>query len=59
MTYREVLQRNLGVMDAAAVAVCRDNSLPIVVFDVTSPRSFLEVLGDHSIGTTIEGDQDV
>ncbi len=59
LSYREVLQKNLGVMDAAAVAVSRDNALPIVVFDVTRPRNFLEVLNDQSIGTTIEGDQDV
>lgn len=56
LTYGEVLSQDLKVMDAASVAVCRDNRLPIVVFDVTDPGNFLEILADHSLGTVVEGE---
>lgn len=56
LTYDQVLRKNLRVMDAAAVAVCRDNGIPIVVFDNTDPANFLKVLGSHSFGTVVEGD---
>jgi uridylate kinase len=56
LTYGEVLGKKLQVMDAASVAVCRDNGLPIVVFDVTEPENFLEILNSHSSGTLVEGD---
>jgi len=56
LTYGEVLKRNLRVMDAASVAICRDNRLPIVVFDITEPHNFLQILEDHSFGTVVEGE---
>lgn len=56
LTYGEVLGKDLRVMDAASVAVCRDNGLPIVVFDVTDPGNFLKILDDDSLGTVVEGD---
>jgi len=56
LSYREVLNRDLQVMDAAAVAVARDNSLPIVVFDITDPYNFVKVLRDHSLGTVVKGE---
>jgi uridylate kinase len=56
LSYDEVLAKNLKVMDAAAVAVCRDNCLPIVVFNITDPENFLHVLKDHSLGTVVKGE---
>ena len=56
LSYHEVLKRDLKVMDAAAVAVARDNMLPIVVFDITDPYNFVKVLKDHSLGTVVKGE---
>lgn len=56
LSYNEVLRRNLKVMDAAAVAIARDNLLPIVVFDVTDPYNFVKVLKDHSLATVVKGE---
>jgi uridylate kinase len=56
LSYREVLERDLKVMDAAAVAVARDNSLPIVVFDITDPYNFVRVLKNRSLGTVVRGE---
>ena len=38
LTYMDVLQQNLHVMDSTAISLCMDNKLPIVVFDLTTPR---------------------
>ncbi len=47
ITHQEALEKNLRVMDASAIALCRENELPILVFDVTA---------DGAIGRVIEGD---
>ena len=44
ISYDMVLQRNLKVMDASAIAMARDNRLPIVVFSLRAPRAFAQVL---------------
>ena len=44
ITYDEVLRRNLKVMDASAIALARDNALPIVVFSLHAPGAFASVL---------------
>ena len=56
LSYNEVLLRDLKVMDAAAVAIARDNLLPIVVFDITDPYNFVKVLKDHKLGTVVKGE---
>lgn len=53
LTYNEVLEENLGVMDATAVVMCRDNNLPLLVFDMTKEGEIIRALADHSIGTLI------
>jgi uridylate kinase len=53
VTYDEVLARNLGVMDASAVAMCRDNSLPIVVFNLKTRGNIMRVSMGEPIGTRI------
>ena len=44
VTYEDALQRNLKVMDASAIALARDNSLPIVVFSLKEPGGFAGIL---------------
>jgi uridylate kinase len=55
VTYLEVLQRNLKVMDSTAISLCRDNSLPIVVFDFTKPGNILRAVCGEEIGTMVRG----
>ncbi len=50
----ETLQRGLGVMDATAIALCMENGLPIVVFDVTRPGGLLRVVLGEPVGTRVE-----
>jgi uridylate kinase len=51
--YDEVLAKNLGVMDAAAVAMCRDNKLPIRVFNLTTRGNIMRVTMGEPVGTLI------
>ncbi|MEW8977260.1 MAG: UMP kinase [Symbiobacterium sp.] len=52
VTYQEVLAKNLQVMDATATALCMDNQLPIVVFDVMGPNHIVKVVLGEDVGQT-------
>jgi uridylate kinase len=53
VTYTDVLAKSLGVMDASAVAMCRDNRLPIIVFNLNVPGNIMRMAMGEPIGTTI------
>jgi len=54
ITYLEVLSKALAVMDASAVAMCRDNKLPIVVFNLTTTGNIMRMASGEAIGTVIK-----
>lgn len=53
ITYDEVLSRGLRVMDLTATALCKENGLPIVVFDMDTPGNLARVMAGESIGTLV------
>ena len=53
--YDEALQRNLRVMDQTAIALCRENAIPIVVFDSSVPGNLLRVACGEKVGTLVGG----
>lgn len=53
ISYDEVLARNLKVMDAAAIALARDNGLPIIVFSLDEPGGFRGILAGKGAYTTV------
>jgi uridylate kinase len=55
LTYAEALTENLRFMDQAAIAVCRDNDLPIIVFDMTVPGNIRKVVAGEAVGTRVSG----
>jgi uridylate kinase len=55
VSYLEVLQRDLKVMDSTAISLCRDNGLPIMVFDFTKPGNILRAICGEDIGTKVGG----
>jgi uridylate kinase len=57
MDYDRVLTGDLRVMDGAAVAICRDAGIPVIVFDVTRPENVERVLASPSTGTIIGEEQ--
>ena len=55
VTYIQVLQERLQVMDATAVSLCMDNKLPIVVFNLKTPGNIRRVVMGEKIGTKVSG----
>lgn len=54
ITYREVLEQQLKVMDASAISLCMDNNLPIIVFNMRKAGNIMRVvLGEAGIGTRV------
>jgi uridylate kinase len=53
LTYIEVLNRNLKVMDATAISLCMDNNLPIKIFDLLQPGNVKRAALGEQIGTTV------
>jgi len=53
--YEEAIRRNLQFMDQTAIQLCRQNGLPIVVFDMTVPGNIRKVVTGESVGTLVAG----
>jgi len=53
LTYMEMLQENLQVMDATASSFCMDNDIPLVVFSITEQGNIKRAVSGETIGTTI------
>jgi uridylate kinase len=59
ITYQEVLEKQLKVMDASAISLCMDNNLPIMVFNMRQPGNIMRAIqGDLSIGTLVTVDNE-
>lgn len=58
VTYDRVLSDNLKVMDASAVALCRDNNIPIVVFNIRERGNLARVLAGEGISTVVQAAQE-
>jgi len=57
LTYMEVLRKNLRVMDATAITLCRENALPIIVFDLLTPGNVQRVICGEPLGTLVATDE--
>lgn len=55
LTYMEVLNKNLGVMDSTASSLCMDNNIPLVVFAITEKGNIKKVVLGEKIGTIVRG----
>jgi uridylate kinase len=54
ISYMDVMNQGLKIMDSTAITFCRDNKLPIVIFDVLKPGNIHRVLVGEQIGTTVD-----
>jgi uridylate kinase len=55
ISYDDVLRDNLKVADASAIALCRDNKMPLVVFSLDEPGGFRGILAGEGTYTTVHG----
>jgi uridylate kinase len=53
LSYDEVIARNLQVMDTAAFALCRDNRVPLRIYDMMQPGALMHILQGEAIGTLV------
>jgi uridylate kinase len=53
ISFEEVIERRLKVMDSTAFTMCRENNMPIIVFDMNKPGNLLKVVKGLEIGTLI------
>jgi uridylate kinase len=56
VTFTDALRQDLHVMDATAFALCRDNEMPIIVFNMTTPGNFALVLAGEAVSTRVVRD---
>ena len=55
ITYEECMDKNLRVMDMTAFTLCRENNLPIIVFDMNTPGNLARVVMGEEVGTLVHG----
>jgi uridylate kinase len=53
ITYLEVLQRGLKVMDMTAVSLCKDNDMPMIIFNMNKPGNILRVVSGERVGSLV------
>ena len=58
LSYIDVLNRGLGVMDSTATSLCMDNKIPIHVFGLNDPDNIIRAAKGEKIGTIVGGSQD-
>ena len=56
VTHTEVLKKNLKVMDATAASLCRDNNIPILVFNLSDPQNIVRAVMGENVGTIVKED---
>jgi uridylate kinase len=54
ITYLDVLQKGLSVMDSTAISLCMDNHMPIIIFDMNTPGNIKRVLMGEKVGSMVE-----
>lgn len=54
VSYIDVLNKELGVMDATAISLCKDNSMPIIVFDVKNRGNIVRIIKGENVGTIVD-----
>lgn len=54
LTYDEVIEKKLAVMDTAAVVLCRDQNMPIRIYNMTKPGALMKIVQGENIGTIVQ-----
>lgn len=55
LSYKEILVKQLGIMDATATSLCMDNNMPLIVFGIDDPTNMERIADGLTIGTTVKG----
>ena len=55
ITYLDILNKDLKVMDSTATSLCMDNKIPLLVFGINEPENIVKAVKGEKIGTLVEG----
>jgi len=53
ISFKEVIEKELRVMDLTAITLCKENNLPIIVFDIKSKNGLVDIVNSVPTGTTV------
>ena len=53
ITYLDILNKDLKVMDSTATSLCRDNKIPLIVFGISEPENIVKIIKGEKIGTIV------
>ena len=53
LTFNEAYEKNLSIMDMTAFTLCKENNLPIIVFDMNKPGNLIKLIEGEKVGTLI------
>ena len=53
ISFKEVIEKELRVMDLTAITLCKENNLPIIVFDIKSKNGLVDIINSIPTGTTV------
>ena len=56
ISFHEVLNKDLAVMDSTAASLCKDNNIPILVFSIEDPENIYKAVCGENIGTIVKSD---
>lgn len=59
LTYSEILQKRLKIMDSTATSLCMDNDMPILAFGIDNPENLVKIVEGKEIGTIVKENFDV
>ena len=54
ISYDEILKQDLKVMDGASIALCRDNNIKLIVFELAKPENIIKAVKGEKIGTLVQ-----
>ena len=54
VSYQEILEKDLKVMDSTAISLCKDNNIPLVVFAMSNPENIIRAVKGENIGTSVD-----
>lgn len=57
LTFQEMLEQNLGVMDSTAAAMCKENNIPVLVFSLENPDNIVDAIRGENIGTIVREEE--
>ena len=54
ITYKEILEKDLKIMDLTAISLCKENNIPLVIFAMSDPENIIKAVNEEDVGTKVD-----